>query len=111
MTLPKFEDEPVTRSTMKVVKTGDGLSASLKLAPIPLAIGSEIHIVMRGHVSAVAHVEKDDELTRQHTVTCDAITMVDGDAVEDLLTAAALAAERAKAAADGQTAIDDESDQ
>ena len=110
MTLPLFEDQPVTRAAVKIMKAGDGLSDALKIEPRPMHLDTSVYFVLRGVVTSVQHVQKDDVLTRVHVVTTEHITEVDANHVDALLDAAADRRERARAHAVGQTSIDDDSE-
>lgn len=106
--LPLFEDETVTNARVKITNAGDGLSDALKISPEALHIGDDAYYLIRGEVTQVAHVTKDDVLTRVHTVKASAATKVDGKVAEKMLAAAADELEKAKAEAAGQLALDEE---
>jgi hypothetical protein len=102
MTLPLFEDQPVDRAAVRITRAGDGLSEALKIRPKALHIGEEVYYVLRGVVTQVTHREKDDEITRLHTVEAQQITEVDGKTATRMLAAAAKQLDQARADADGQ---------
>lgn len=108
--LPVFEGEPVTSARVKITNAGDGLSEALKIAPEALHMDDEVFYVLRGKVTQVNHVAKDELVTRIHTVKADAITKVDGELASKMLAEAADALSRAKAEASGQMLLDAEND-
>jgi hypothetical protein len=108
--LPAFEGESVSGAKVKIVGAGDGLSEALKVTPEALHIDDEVFYVLRGTVTQISHVSKDDEVTRVHTVKAGAITKVDADLATRMLADAADALERAKAEAQGQLLLDAEND-
>jgi hypothetical protein len=89
VSLPLFEDQPVDRATVRITRAGDGLSEALKIRPKALHIGDECYYLLRGTVTQVTHREKDDEITRLHTVEAQQITEVDGKTATKMLAAAA----------------------
>lgn len=110
-TLPAFEGEEVAKAAVRIVNAGDGLSEALKIAPKALNMHDEVFYVLRGQVSQVNHkTDKDELLTRLHTVTAAEITEIDASVAKEMLQAAALEIEKAKADADGQLALDAENE-
>lgn len=108
MTLPMFEELAVDRCAVKITGAGDGLSEALRIEH-PMHLGENAYFVVRGVVTGVTHTETRDEiLVRVHTIKTAHIAQVNGDDVDDLLAEAADRLERARAAAKGQTAIDED---
>jgi hypothetical protein len=84
--LPAFEDAVVHKSTVRVVKTGDGLSEALDLEPQALHLGDEVCFVIRGKVSQVNHREgTDNAIVRQHTVECTGIAPIDQGTADEMI--------------------------
>lgn len=106
--LPTFEEMPVNNATVRITRAGDGLSEALKIEPKALHLGDECYYVLRGTVVQVNHQEKDEVITRVHTVAADQITEVEPDVANKMLQAAAEDLERRKAEVDGQGRLDDE---
>ncbi|HEY7010127.1 MAG TPA: hypothetical protein VH395_14360 [Jatrophihabitantaceae bacterium] len=98
MTLPVFEDQPVDRAAVRITRAGDGLSEALRIRPKALHIGDEINYLLRGVVTQVTHREKDDEITRLHTVEAQQITEVDAKTASRMLAAAARELDQARQA-------------
>lgn len=107
-TLPAFEEQSVNNATVRITNAGDGLSEALKVDPKALHLGEQVFYVLSGDVTQINHVEKDEILTRVHTVKASAITEVDADLAEKLLTAAAEELARRRAEVDGQMTLDAE---
>lgn len=107
-TLPAFEEQSVNNATVRITNAGDGLSEALKVDPKALHLGEQVYYVLSGDVTQINHVEKDEILTRVHTVKASAITEVDADLAGKLLTAAAEELSRRKAEVDGQLMLEEE---
>lgn len=110
MALPTFEGEPVAKATVRITRTGDGLSEALKIDPQAFHPGQRLHFVLSGTVQQVNHVQADEDapLERRHTITTDAIYEIDPDTARKLIAAAAEELERTRAEREGQYAIDDD---
>jgi hypothetical protein len=108
--LPECEQQPVNNATVRITNAGDGLSEALKVDPKALHLGQEVFYVLSGDVTQINHVEKDDVLTRVHTVKASAITEVDGELASKLLTAAAEDLQAKKDAVAGQMRFDQEAE-
>jgi len=108
--LPTFEGLDVQQAKVKITNAGDGLSEALKVAPVALELGDEPYYLLRGEVTQINHVEKDELITRVHTVKASAITPVDPELASKMLEEAAAELAKAKAAADGQLMLDAENE-
>lgn len=108
--LPAFEGLDVQQAKVKITNAGDGLSDALKVAPVALELGDEPYYLLRGEVTQINHIEKDELITRVHTVKASAITPVDPDPAKKLLDEAAVELEKAKADAAGQLMLDGENE-
>jgi hypothetical protein len=107
--LPQFEGEDVAKAAVRITNAGDGLSEALKVQPKALNMHDEVFYVLRGEVSQVNHkTDKDDLLTRLHTVKASEITEIDADTAQKMLQAAAEDLERRKNEIDGQLRLDEE---
>lgn len=107
--LPDFEGQEVRQASVRITNAGDGLSEALKVAPIALHHGQEVHYVLRGRVADVNHRQKDedDPLVRVHTVKATAITPIAPELAEKLLGEAAAELRKAKAEAEGHLQLPD----
>lgn len=84
----EFEGDPVTRSSVKITKAGDGLSDALKIDPVEFHRGDVVHFVLKGKVRYVAHppAQKDStDVVRQHIIDTIDIAIVDEARVAQLL--------------------------
>jgi len=108
-TLPTFEDMNVNTATVRITNAGDGLSEALKMDPKALHLGQSVFYVLAGDVTQINHVDKDDVLTRVHTVKASAITEVEREVAEKMLQAAAEDLQRRKDEIEGQLRLDAES--
>lgn len=108
--LPEFEQQSVNNATVRITNAGDGLSDALKVDPKALHLGQEVFYILSGDVTQINHVEKDDVLTRVHTVKASAITEVDGDLASKLLTEAAEELQRRRDEISGQLSLQAEAD-
>jgi hypothetical protein len=107
-TLPPFESNNVANAKVRITRAGDGLSEALKVEPRAIQLGESVYYVLSGECVQVNHVEKDEVLTRVHTIAAERITEIDGETAMKMLTTAAEELERKKATMDGQMALDDE---
>ncbi len=86
--LGTFEGHDVVAATVKITKAGDGLSSALKLDPVQLGIGDEVHVVLRGVVRDVIFTptkDDPDDRTRVHVVVTDDVALVAAESVSGLL--------------------------
>jgi hypothetical protein len=86
--LGTFEGKQVAGVALRIVKAGDGLSSAMEIEPLVLHNGDQVDLVVRGHVTGIAHVpfqKDDDRLLRVQTVTADVSTVVDGQLVEEVV--------------------------
>jgi len=108
-TLPSFEGMQVAVSLVRLTKAGDGLSEALKVEPVALEIGDEVHYVVRAVCTGVNHKQdlKTGTLARIHTVEVQlgGIAGIDADIADKALAAAADRIEAAKASMAGQTSL------
>lgn len=108
--LPAFESNAVSAARVRITRAGDGLSEALKIEPRAIQLGERVYYVLEGECVQINHVEKDDLITRVHTIAADSIAEVDDETATKMLRAAAEELERKKAAADGQLMLDEEAD-
>lgn len=107
--LPPFEGEEVVKAAVRITNAGDGLSEALKVAPKALEMHEEVFYVLRGEVTQINHkTDKDELLTRLHTIKAAEITEIDGKVASKMLQQAAADLDKAKKEAQGQLALDDE---
>jgi hypothetical protein len=107
--LPQFEGEEVAKAAVRITNAGDGLSEALKVQPKALNMHDEVYYILRGEVSQVNHkTDKDDLLTRLHTIKASEITEVDPELAQKLLTEAAAELKRKQTEIDGQLKFDEE---
>lgn len=107
--LPLFESHTVSKAAVKITHAGDGLSDALKIDPVALDLGDDVHYVIATKVVGVQHSEdKDGIVTRVHVLRAEGITPVDPELAGKLLTEARESLERRKAEVSGQTRIEDE---
>lgn len=109
--IPPFEDIDVDRATVRITNAGDGLSEALRVQPKAFHMGEEVFFVLRGEVTQINHrTDRDESVTRVHTVKASDITEVDPLTAQRMLTAAAEDLEKRKAEMDGQGSLfrDDE---
>jgi len=106
--LPPFESNDVASARVRITKAGDGLSEALKVEPRAIQLGERVFYVLAGECVQVNHVEKDDNLTRVHTIAADRITEVEQNIAEKILQAAAEETERKKAQIEGQLMLEAE---
>lgn len=107
MTLPMFEDDPVSEARVKITRAGDGLSEALKLLPIAQHIGAESYFVLRTVVKAVDHREdKHGRLVRTHIAETIEIAETDETTAKAAMAKAFEMLEKARAEQAGQLAIE-----
>ena len=106
--LPTFEGNAVATARVRITRAGDGLSEALKIDPRALQLGERVYYVLEGECVQINHIEKDEVITRVHTIAPESIAEVDEETAIKMLREAAADLERKKADADGQTSIDDE---
>lgn len=106
-----FEGNDVTEVTLILTKTGDGLSKTMKIAPVILHHRQIVDLVVRAKVRKV-RLDDDDKdgddplvLTRVQILEAQAITVVDDDTVRKLLDEHVTALARAREMA-GQQSLD-----
>ncbi len=88
--LPDFEGLLVVKSTAKVTNTGDGLSESRDLEPVPLHLGDEVWYIGRGFVTQVNHRPTNPEFPaaaqiRQQTIKTAELMLVEAHEVSKLM--------------------------
>lgn len=109
--LPVFEGEEVAKAAVRITNAGDGLSEALKVSPKALNMHDEVYYVLRGTCTQVNHkTDKDDLLTRLHTIKAEQITEIDASVAEKMLQSAAEELERKKTEMDGQMRFNEEED-
>lgn len=106
--LPPFESNNVANAKVRITRAGDGLSEALKVEPRAIQLGEQVYYVLSGECVQVNHVEKDEVLTRVHTIAAERITEIDGETANKMLANAAEALERKKASLDNQLMLDAE---
>lgn len=77
--LDKFQDREVLGVRAKLTRTGDGLSKSMRLAPMMLSHGDEVMVLTRAvvtHVDTVPHTAKDVHGPLDYVYTFEAQTMM-----------------------------------
>jgi hypothetical protein len=105
--LPEFEGHDVAMAAVRITNAGDGLSEALSVQPKALDIGEEVFYVLRGTCSQVNHKsDKNDLLTRLHTIKASEITEIPSDAAQQMLAAAAEELQRVKDEIEGQMRLD-----
>lgn len=88
--LGEFEGSPVTKATIKVTNTGDGLSQAMKIDPQRLHKGDTVYVVMEcvvGPVSFDPIKNSTTECVRKHVLKAGAATLVDGALVKQAVEA------------------------
>lgn len=92
MTLPKFEGRDVSAAQVRITGAGDGLSEALEIDPVALHLGDEVTYVLKGKVTQVNHrpisAKHPEMMVRQHTVSAEEITGIDGEVAEEFLAEA-----------------------
>lgn len=106
--LPAFESNAVSAARVRITRAGDGLSEALKIEPRAIQLGERVYYVLEGECVQINHVEKDDIITRVHTIAAESIAEVDDETATKMLREAANELERKKAAADGQAGLFDQ---
>ena len=105
--LPIFEGQPTTGARVKITNAGDGLSDALDIAPEAHELGDELAFILRGHVTQIAHLQKESHgpLVRVHTVKATDAVRIDLEMAEKSIRANADELERLKAEQAGQLAL------
>jgi hypothetical protein len=107
--LPEFEGTPVHKAAMKFTGAGTGLSEGLAVQPVALNHGERAYFVIEAHCAGVSHDEdKDGYLTRVHKLRTEHMAPISEDLARQAIQQYAQQVEAAKAASDGQLALDDE---
>jgi hypothetical protein len=86
--LKRFEDRDVLDATIAVTKAGDGLSKDLGVRPQEFRQHETVYVVLETRVSRVAyidHPDDEDSSRRVHTLVTQNASIVDGQAVAELL--------------------------
>ena len=111
--LSPMEGRDVLRSTIKIVKTGDGLSEALAIEPREFHHGERVHVVVECLVTNIAFppVKDTDALIRQHVLTAQAATIVEESLVRKVLDDQAERLLAAKEAATGVVRLPYEGDE
>ena len=111
--LSPMEGRDVLRSTIKIVRTGDGLSAALAIEPREFHHGEKVYVVVECEVTNIAFppVKDTDALIRQHVLTAQAATIVEESLVRKVLDDQAERLLAAKEAAAGITRLPYEGDE
>ena len=106
-TLPIFEDEPVNKSTVRIVKAGDGLSEALDIEPKALHLGDEVCFVIRGEVKQVNHRQGAAVVIRQHTIEVTSIAPVAIEQADEIINADAERLARLRDEQSGQLRLEE----
>lgn len=89
MSLPQYGGRDVIAATIKVTKTGDGLSDAMKVEPVALNHGAQVYLVVKCDVVDVQHPYADkkrrDTLLRKHVLEANEVAIVDEAEVAELL--------------------------
>jgi len=95
--LPIFEGQPTTGARVKITNAGDGLSDDI--VPEAHELGDELAFILRGHVTQIAHLQKESHgpLVRVHTVKATDAVRIDLEMAEKSIRANADELERLKA--------------
>ena len=111
--LSPMEGRDVLRSTIKIVRTGDGLSAALAIEPREFHHGEKVYVVVECEVTNIAFppVKDTDALIRQHVLTAEAATIVEESLVRSVLDDQAERLVKAKEAAAGIVRLPYEGDE
>lgn len=98
MTLHKFEGRDVIGTKAKIVKTGDGLSESVALDPVELAMDETVFLLIEAKVTRVSFdpVKDTNSLIRVPTLTAQTVTLVEKDFAGERLEAQRVKIEQAK---------------
>ncbi|MBU6429568.1 MAG: hypothetical protein KGR26_11185 [Cyanobacteria bacterium REEB65] len=104
--LPLFDGKAVHKASVRITKTGDGLSEAFDLDPNALELGQHVCFVVRGIVTQVNHRTKGDaedgEVNRQHTVAAEDIAIIDPGVADKMISAEKDRLQRLKDERDGQ---------
>lgn len=114
--LADFEGVQVLRTQVAITNAGDGLSKAMAVDPLELHLGRTVHVVLECIVQKVQHVptNADDPaegVARVHVLKAGRASLVDGDAVRDVLDSQADRILRAKEAAAGIQRLSIEADE
>lgn len=93
--LTAFEGRDVLQTTLRVTKTGDGLSDSMKIAPQVWHVGDRVTVIIDGIVGKVVHepikvkgkTEPLEELVRVHVLAAETALPVERKVVQKVLDA------------------------
>ncbi len=90
MSIETYDDRDVINVAMNLVNTGDGLSESLRIAPIPMRIGDRHLLLVEAVVKEVRHRpavkdEWDGPLTLVGVLKAESATITDNATVRRLL--------------------------
>ena len=85
--IPKFEGREVTDIKMKITRAGDGLSKAMKIDPVVLHSGQYVDVVLRCKVGQIIFKPDEDTDTSERVQELRALmaTIVDSDAVTEIL--------------------------
>jgi hypothetical protein len=109
--LPGFEGREVTRSKLKLMGAGDGLSDALGLKSKAYSLGDDIYLVVQAHVKRIEHEPDDkesEELARIHTTKVVTITEVSEADVRTFLAIARDRMQKVKDEKSGQQSLLDD---
>lgn len=89
--LGDFEGRPITKTTVIIRKTGDGLSEAMTLDPVELHTGQRVRIVLEALVGPIRFdpiLEKGEDTgnsERKHIMDAEVVTLVDWNLVGDVI--------------------------
>lgn len=106
-TLPQFENRDVVRTSIAVTNAGDGLSEAVGIEPQVFHLGDVVHVVLECEVTRVNHrpIRDTEVLERVHTLKAGTATIVEPDAVADMLREQKEKNEAARRLADGTSQL------
>lgn len=96
--LTAFEGRDVLQTTLRVTKTGDGLSQAMAIEPAEWHVGDRVTLVVDAVVSKVIHepIKDTEALVRVHVCAADAALPVERKVVQKVLDAHRKALDEAK---------------
>lgn len=100
--MKKFEGRNVTKTTVAVRNTGDGLSEAMSVAPQELVVGQKVFVLMECEVTGIQHERikagKDytSDLERKARLLAGTATLVEADFAKEKLDEQRLLIEQAQ---------------